>query len=102
MRILRVGIPVGDRVGAVGVVLDELAQSAAHLSTKLPIASAASGGLRHQDHHEAAQLAGFTSDQRAYEVTARAAAQDLTKPDVVELQDIRATVEMQDKARDGD
>ena len=42
------------------------------------------------------KLAGFTKDSRAYNFTARAAAQDLMKPDLLELKDINATVEMQD------
>jgi lipopolysaccharide export system protein LptC len=44
---------------------------------------------------EQPRLAGFTRDGRAYEVTAIAAAQDVTKPDIVELRDIRARVQMQ-------
>jgi lipopolysaccharide export system protein LptC len=44
---------------------------------------------------EQPKLAGFTKDGRAYNFTARAAAQDLMKPDLMELNDIRATVEMQ-------
>ena len=44
------------------------------------------------------KLSGYTRDQRWYEVTARAAAQDITKPDIVELQEIRAKLEMQDKS----
>ena len=47
---------------------------------------------------EAPKLAGFTRDARPYEFTARAAAQDLARPDVLELKDIRAKIEMQDKA----
>jgi lipopolysaccharide export system protein LptC len=43
------------------------------------------------------RIAGYTSDKRAYEMTAQAAAQDLMKTDVVELQGIRATMEMKDK-----
>jgi lipopolysaccharide export system protein LptC len=46
---------------------------------------------------ESPRVAGFTSDQRPYEVTARAASQDITRPDIVDLKDIRAKVEMQDK-----
>jgi lipopolysaccharide export system protein LptC len=46
---------------------------------------------------EAPRLSGFTSDARAYELTADTAAQDMTKPDMVELHNIRAKVEMQDK-----
>ncbi len=47
---------------------------------------------------EQPRLAGYTRDARAYELTARAAAQDLTRPDMLELKDIHARVEMQDKA----
>ena len=46
---------------------------------------------------EQPRLSGFTSDARAYELTADTAAQDMTKPDIVELRNIRAKVEMQDK-----
>ena len=41
---------------------------------------------------EQPRLSGFTSDARAYELTAEAAAQDLTKPDMVELRNIHAKV----------
>jgi lipopolysaccharide export system protein LptC len=47
---------------------------------------------------EQPRLSGFTKDQRAYEFIAKAAAQDLTKPNIVELKEIRAQVEMQDKS----
>jgi lipopolysaccharide export system protein LptC len=45
---------------------------------------------------ELPRLTGFTTDSRPYELTARAAAQDLTKPDVLELKDITAVVELKD------
>jgi lipopolysaccharide export system protein LptC len=47
---------------------------------------------------EQPHLSGFTSDARAYELTADTAAQDMTKPDMIELRNIRAKVEMQDKS----
>ena len=47
---------------------------------------------------EQPRLAGYTRDSRAYELTARAAAQDLASPNMLELKDIRARVEMEDKA----
>ena len=43
-------------------------------------------------------LGGFTRDGRPYELTARAAAQDLTNPAMLELKDVRAKVTMQDKS----
>jgi lipopolysaccharide export system protein LptC len=46
---------------------------------------------------EAPRLGGFTRDGRPYDLTARAAAQDLTNPGMLELKDVRAHVAMQDK-----
>jgi lipopolysaccharide export system protein LptC len=47
---------------------------------------------------EAPKLSGYTKDRRWYELTASAAAQDITKPDLVELHDVRAKVESEDKS----
>jgi len=44
---------------------------------------------------EKPHLSGYTRDSRGYEVSADAASQDLTKPDLVELHNIRAKVQMQ-------
>ena len=38
---------------------------------------------------ELPRVAGYTKDARPYEVTAKAASQDITKPDIVDLQEIR-------------
>src|ERR1041385_8872514 len=45
---------------------------------------------------ELPRIAGFTRDQRSYEVNAETAVQDITSPDVGELQNLRARMEMQD------
>jgi lipopolysaccharide export system protein LptC len=45
------------------------------------------------------RLSGFTRDSRPYELNARAAAQDITKPDIVELTDLRAKLESPDKSQ---
>ena len=45
---------------------------------------------------ESPRLAGYTKDQRGYEVTAKAAAQDMAKPEFVELKELRAKLAMQD------
>ena len=42
---------------------------------------------------EAPKLTGFTKDRPRLRANARAAAQDITKPDIVELSDIRAKIE---------
>jgi lipopolysaccharide export system protein LptC len=47
---------------------------------------------------QAPRIVGFTKDSRPYELTAHAAAQDVTKPDTIELQGIHGKTEMPDKA----
>lgn len=42
-------------------------------------------------------LAGFTPDQRPYELWAQSAVQDVTQPNNVELHELRAKVQMEDK-----
>jgi lipopolysaccharide export system protein LptC len=46
---------------------------------------------------ELPRIAGFTRDSRAYELNAETAVQDITKPDIIELQNLRAKMELQDK-----
>jgi len=43
-------------------------------------------------------LAGFTRDARSYDLSADAAKQDLTKPDVIELTNLHAKIQMKDKS----
>lgn len=45
---------------------------------------------------ELPRVTGFTTDSRPYELTARAAVQDLTKLEVLELKEISAKVELRD------
>jgi len=44
-------------------------------------------------------MSGFTQDRRPYVVTARAATQDVTKPDTVQLLDLNATIEFKDAGK---
>jgi lipopolysaccharide export system protein LptC len=44
------------------------------------------------------RLTGYTSDGRAYQFNAEAAAQDITKPDLVQLETIRSKMVMADKS----
>jgi len=96
VRWLRLGLPVGV-VGLLSLVV---------IANYLP----AIGGLRLPGElgklaikgtkitMQQPRLHGFTSDSRAYEFTASTAAQDISKPDLVELQQPRATMEMEDKS----
>jgi lipopolysaccharide export system protein LptC len=47
---------------------------------------------------QAPRLSGYTSDARPYEFTATAAAQDIMKPDLVELEQIHAKMGMADNS----
>ncbi|MDC7784224.1 LPS export ABC transporter periplasmic protein LptC [Rhodoplanes sp. TEM] len=46
---------------------------------------------------ELPRLAGFTADQKPYELTAQAASQDLTKPSLLELKELKAQVQTDDQ-----
>jgi len=48
---------------------------------------------------EAPKLTGFTRDNRAYNLTAEAAAQDFTNPTLLELSGVRAQIELQSNGR---
>jgi lipopolysaccharide export system protein LptC len=48
---------------------------------------------------ELPRVNGFTTDSRPYELTARAATQDITKLEILELKDISAHVELKDGQR---
>jgi len=47
---------------------------------------------------EQPRLTGFTADSRVYEFSADTAAQDITKPDFMELRKLHAKMEMEDKS----
>ena len=47
---------------------------------------------------EAPKISGYTRDSRWYEFTARSAAQDIINPNIIELRDIRAKIEAEDKS----
>lgn len=48
---------------------------------------------------EAPRLAGFTKDQREYEVTATSASQDTKNPTIVEMKEISGRIDMEDKSK---
>jgi lipopolysaccharide export system protein LptC len=99
VRFLRIGIPAFVVVGALIIflsvyVLDPLRQLA-----KLP---GSIGGLVVSGTAITMQqprMAGYTQDRRPYVVTARAATQDVTKPDIVQLQELNATIEFKDAGK---
>lgn len=97
VRVLRLAIPAGVVAGLVVMFLVTYFNPLRML-TKLPIDISDMVVSGTKITMEKPRLAGFTHNSRAYEVSAEAAAQDLTKPDLVELKNLRAKVEMQDKS----
>lgn len=96
VRLLRIGVPIGIAALLLTVVVidymppiggfrlpGELGKLVIH-GTKITM--------------EEPRLTGFTLDSRAYEFSAAAAAQDITKPNLVELNKLHAKMEMQDKS----
>lgn len=96
VRFLRFGVPLGVALGVATVVAVTWVKPL-RLLTKLPVDIGSLVVSGSKVTMQQPRLAGFTRDQRQYEMTAQAASQDLTNPDVVELQGIRAKMEMQDK-----
>jgi lipopolysaccharide export system protein LptC len=96
VRILRITVPVTVVIGLIVVTLITYFNPLRMLA-KLPINIDNLVVSGTKVTMEQPRLAGFTSDARAYELTADTAAQDMTRPDIVELRNIRAKVEMQDK-----
>jgi lipopolysaccharide export system protein LptC len=97
VRVLRISIPAVVVLGTTVIVLITYFNPLRMLG-QLPIdvgSLVVSGSKITMEHP---RLSGFTHDARAYELSADAAKQDLTKPDLIELHNLRATVEMQDKA----
>lgn len=98
VRILRIAIPAAVLLGLTGITLITYFNPLRML-TKLPINLNDLVVSGTKITMEQPRMTGFTSDARAYEFTAEAAAQDMTKPDLVELRNIHGKVAMQDKTR---
>jgi len=95
VRVTRVGLPLGVVVGLSALAAVTYFKPMQRFE-KVPV----SGKLAVQGSKitmELPRIVGFTRDNRAYELHAETAVQDIANPDVVELQNLRARLEMQDK-----
>ena len=97
VRIMRIAIPLAVLLGLTGISLVTYFNPLRMLA-KLPINMNDLVVSGTKITMEQPRMSGFTRDGRAYEFTAVAAAQDLTKPDIIELRDIHAKLQMQDKS----
>jgi lipopolysaccharide export system protein LptC len=95
VRLLRIGIPVAAVAGC-GMVVLMTWFNPLRLLAQLPAISLGDvvvSGTKIK--MEKPKLSGFTRDARRYDLTAGAAAQDLMRPGLMELQEVDATVEIE-------
>ncbi len=95
VRLLRIAVPAGTVVVLLCVILVSWLDPLRILA-RLPSVQGQLVVSGTKITMEAPKLSGYTKDSRPYELNARAAAQDITNPDVVELSDIRAKIEGRD------
>jgi lipopolysaccharide export system protein LptC len=96
VRAVRIGLPIAVVIGGAGLALNTYFQPMQVFDRGPGVG----GKLAVQGSKITMQLprvAGFTRDARAYELNAETAVQDITSPDVIELQNLRARMELQDK-----
>ena len=98
VRILRVTVPVAVILAMTVVIFVSVFNPFRILMPKLPVAIDNLVVSGTKITMENPHLAGFSTDRRPYEVRAKAAIQDLTDPDHVELRVIRAKVMMEDRS----
>jgi lipopolysaccharide export system protein LptC len=99
VRLLRVAVPAAVLLALASIVLIQVFFNPFWIPMpKLPvdISNLVVSGTKIT--METPHLAGFSTDQRPYEVWAKSAIQDLTDPDHVELRTLRAKVMMEDKS----
>lgn len=96
VRVVRIGLPAVVAVSLTGFVLFTYFKPMQILE-KLPNVSGKLAVQGSKITMELPRVAGFTRDQRAYELHAETAVQDILTPDVVELQNPRAKMELQDQ-----
>jgi len=92
VRVLRTAIPIGCFIAVALPVAWTLFNPFSHGNVSFDV-----GSVRLSDNKvtmEAPRLTGYKKDNRAYVVNARSAAQDPRKPNIVELTDIAADIDM--------
>jgi lipopolysaccharide export system protein LptC len=98
VRILRVAVPAAVALAMAGIVGVSIFNPFRMLLPKLPVDMGNLVVSGSKITMESPHLAGFSTDQRPYELWAKAAVQDLTDPDHVELKTLRAKVLMEDRS----
>jgi lipopolysaccharide export system protein LptC len=95
VRVVRVALPLAVVGGLTALVLFTYF-APMQIFDKLPTVSGKLGVQGSKITMELPKIAGFTRDSRAYELNAETAVQDIASPDVIELQSLRARMELAD------
>ena len=98
VRALRIAVPAAVVLAMAGVVAVSVFNPFRMLLPKVPIDIGNLVVSGTKITMESPHMAGFSTDRRPYELTAKTAVQDLTNPDHVELNIIRAKVHMEDRS----
>jgi lipopolysaccharide export system protein LptC len=96
VRALRIGVPAGVIVGLTAFAVISWFNPL-RMFVKLPgLGNLVVSGTKIT--MQTPKVQGYTREGRAYELTARAASQDITAPDRIELQDAYAKIELEDRS----
>src|SRR5262245_31814241 len=98
VRILRIAVPAAVALALAAIIFVSIVNPFRALMPKLPLDMGNLVVSGTKITMESPHLAGFSTDQRPYEMWAKAAIQDITDPDHVELKTIRAKVQMEDRS----
>lgn len=97
VRLLRIGIPIVVGVSMLVIVAASIFNPF-RLLAQLPLSVGNLAVSGTQITMESPHLAGFTPDQRPYDLQAKTATQDITDPNHVDLHQLHAKVQMEDKS----
>jgi lipopolysaccharide export system protein LptC len=98
VRILRVAVPGAVLLALAAIVSVSIFNPFRMMMPKLPVDIGNLVVSGSKITMESPHLTGFSTDRRPYDLWAKAATQDLTDPDHVELDTIRAKVTMEDRS----
>jgi lipopolysaccharide export system protein LptC len=96
VRWLRLGVPAAIAAALIAVVAANYMPAVGRLRLPGEIGNLVIKGTKVTMQQP--RLSGFTNDSRPYQFTANSAEQDITKPDFMELHQIQAKMEMEDKS----
>src|ERR1700731_2652853 len=97
VRVLRVAVPAAVILAMAAIVAVSIFNPFRMLMPKLPIDLSNLVVSGSKITMESPHMAGYTADQRPYEVWAKTATQDVTDPDHVDLKNLRAKLRTEDQ-----